>query len=148
MCAKQQQPPLQALFEIKSKAMSHNNVSKRSSGVAQEDLKAKPPVTGSFDFLIPPRGDESMLEVCADFIEDAKAGLNAMRPKELCSACEMCDDHGRDMKLYQETQHPAGCHVLSSPSWACTQLSLLACHPTAPATKLCALPIAPSASPS
>ncbi len=45
-----------------------------------------------------------MLELCANFIEDAKASLNAMRPKELCSACEMCDDHGRDMKLYQETQ--------------------------------------------
>ena len=58
------------------KAMSVNSVSKRSSGVAQEDLKAKPPLTGSFDFLAPPRGDESMLEVCADFIEDAKAGLN------------------------------------------------------------------------
>jgi hypothetical protein len=81
-----------------------NSVSRRTQDVAQEDLKAKPPLTGSFDFLAPPRGDESMLEVCADFIEDAKAGLNAMRRGELCSACEMCDDHGRDMKLYQETQ--------------------------------------------
>jgi hypothetical protein len=45
-----------------------------------------------------------MLDVCTDFIADAKAGLNGMRPKELCSACQMCDDHGRDMKLYQETQ--------------------------------------------
>jgi hypothetical protein len=45
-----------------------------------------------------------MEDVCADFIADARAGLNVMRPKELCSACLMCDDHGRDMKLYQETQ--------------------------------------------
>ncbi len=71
------------------KAMSINSVSKRSSSVAQEDLIAKPPLTGSFGFLAPPRGDESMLEVCADFIEDAKAGPNAMRHKELCSACDM-----------------------------------------------------------
>ncbi len=69
--------------------------------------------------------------MCTDLIEHAKAGPNAMRPQELCSACEMCNDHGRTMKLYQETQHPAGCHVLSSPSWACTRLSLLACLPTA-----------------
>ncbi len=34
-----------------------------------------------------------MLEVCAGFIEHAKAGPNAMRPKELCSACEMCNEH-------------------------------------------------------
>ncbi len=46
--------------------MSINSVSKRSSGVAQEDLKAKPPLTGSFDSLAPPRGNESMLEVCAE----------------------------------------------------------------------------------
>ena len=81
-----------------------NSVSARTQDVAKEDLKAKPPLTGAFDSLAPPRGDESMLDVCADFIADARAGLKGMRPKELCSACEMCDDHGRDMKLYQETQ--------------------------------------------
>ncbi len=93
--------------------------------------KVKPPLTNSFNILSSPLIDKSMLEVCADFIADAKAGPNAMRPKELCSACEMCDDPGRDMKLYQETQRPAGCHLLSSPSSACTRLSLLACLPTA-----------------
>jgi hypothetical protein len=60
--------------------MSANSVSKRSSSVAQEDLKAKPPLAGSFASLAPPRGDESMLEVCADFIADADAGLNGINP--------------------------------------------------------------------
>ena len=81
-----------------------NSVSKRSSSVAQEDLKMKPPLAGSFKSLAPPRGDESMIDVCADFIADARAGLNGMDPDELCSACVMCDDHGRDVKLFQETQ--------------------------------------------
>jgi hypothetical protein len=41
-----------------------------------------------------------MLEVCADFIADADtdAGLNGIDPNDLCSACLMCDDHGRDVK--------------------------------------------------
>ena len=84
--------------------MSVNSVSKRSSSVAQEDLKAKPPLAGSFESLTPPRGDESMLEVCADFIAEADAGLNGISPKDLRSACLMCDDHGRDVKNFQEKQ--------------------------------------------
>jgi hypothetical protein len=84
--------------------MSHNNVSKRSSGVAQEDLKAKPPLTGSFKSLAPPRGNESMLEVCADIIADARNGVNGIDADELIAFCEMCDEHGRDVKLFQETK--------------------------------------------
>jgi TPR repeat protein len=84
--------------------MSANSVSKRSSSVAQEDLKAKQPLAGSFASLAPPRGDESMLEVCADFIADADAGLNGIDANDLRSACLMCDDHGRDVKNFQEKQ--------------------------------------------
>ena len=87
--------------------MSHNNVSKRSSSVAQEDLKAKPPLTGSFKFLAPPRGDESMLDVCADIIADARAGLNGIDADELIAMCRICDEHGRDVKLFQEKK-PGG----------------------------------------
>ena len=93
--------------------MSANSVSKRSSSVAQEDLKAKPPLAGSFESLAPPRGDESMLEVCADFIADADAGLNGINPKDLRSACLMCDDHGRDVKNFQEKQPGAVPSLLS-----------------------------------
>ncbi len=84
--------------------MPVNSVSKRSSSVEQEDLKVRPPLTGSFASLAPPRGDESMLDVCADFIVDAAAGLNGIDPSDLRSACVMCDDHGRDMKNFQEKQ--------------------------------------------
>ncbi len=73
----------------------------------------KPPLAGEFEFMDPPRGDESMLDVCADFIADAESGLNDMRPKELCSACQMCDHHGRDVKLFQETQAGAVASRLS-----------------------------------
>jgi len=82
--------------------MSINSVSKRSSNVAQEDLKMKPPLTGSFKGLSPPRGDESMEEVCAKVIADARAGLNDIDPDELSCACKMCDQHGRDVKQFQE----------------------------------------------
>ena len=92
-----------------------------------------------------------MMEVCADFIEHAKAGPNAMRPKELCSACEMCDDHGRDMKIYQETQ-PGAVHSRLPPALVAVlglyTAELAGVSPYAPATKLCALSTAPSASPS
>ena len=84
--------------------MSINSVSKRSSSVAQEDLTIKPPLTGFFKSLAPPRGDESMVDVCASVIADARAGLNGMDADELTSACEMCDEHGRDVKQFQETQ--------------------------------------------
>ena len=46
----------------------------------------------------PVRGDESMLEVCADFIAYADAGLNGIDLNDLRSACLMCNDHGRDVK--------------------------------------------------
>jgi hypothetical protein len=82
--------------------MSTNSVSKRSSSVAQEDLKMKPPLSGFFRSLAPPRGDESMVDACASVIADARAGLNGMDAGELISACEMCDEHGRDVKLFQE----------------------------------------------
>jgi hypothetical protein len=82
--------------------MSVNSVSKRSSSVAQEDLKAKPPLTGSFKSLAPPRGDESMLEVCADIIAEARAGLNGIDADELIAMCRICDEHGRDVKMFQE----------------------------------------------
>jgi TPR repeat protein len=84
--------------------MSANSVSKRSSSVAQEDLKIKPPLAGSFKSLAPPRGDESMLDVCAAIIADARAGLNGIDADELIAMCELCDDHGRDVKLFQETR--------------------------------------------
>jgi hypothetical protein len=49
----------------------------------QEDPKAKPPLTGSsFASLAPPRGKESMLDVCADIITDADAGLNGIDPND------------------------------------------------------------------
>ena len=70
--------------------MSINSVSKRSSSVAQEDLKMKPPLAGSFKSLAPPRGDERMEDVCADFIADARAGLNGIDPDELCAARASC----------------------------------------------------------
>ncbi len=73
----------------------------------------KPPVAGQFKFLTPPRGDESMLDVCADLIADAKAGRNGFDADDLCSACQMCDDHARDVKLYQETQPGAVPSLLS-----------------------------------
>ena len=84
--------------------MSVNSVSKRSSSVAQEDLKMKPPLTGFFKSMTTPRGDESMADVCAGVIADARAGLNGIDADELTSTCEMCDEHGRDVKLFQETQ--------------------------------------------
>ena len=63
--------------------MSINSVSKRSSSVAQEDLKMKPPLTGAFISCTPPRGDESMVDVCAGVIADARAGLNGIDADEL-----------------------------------------------------------------
>ena len=84
--------------------MPINSVSKRSSSVAQEDLKMKPPLTGGFKSCTPPRGDERMVDVCAPVIADARAGLNGIDADELTSTCEMCDEHGRDVKLFQETQ--------------------------------------------
>jgi hypothetical protein len=45
-----------------------------------------------------------MLDVCADFIAEADAGLNGIDPNDLRSACVVCDDHGRDMKSFQEKQ--------------------------------------------
>ena len=84
--------------------MPINSVSKRSSSVAQEDLKKKPPLTGAFKSCTPPRGDERMVDVCAPVIADARAGLNGIDADELISTCEMCDEHGRDVKLFQETQ--------------------------------------------
>ena len=79
-----------------------NSVSTRTSDVAKEDLKAKPPLTGSFKFLAPPCGDERMEDVCADIIADARAGLNGIDADELIALCEICDSHGRDVKLFQE----------------------------------------------
>ena len=93
--------------------MSINSVSKRSSSVAQEDLKMKPPLTGLFKSCTPPRGDESMLDVCAPLIADARAGLNGIDADEFSSACEMCDEHGRDVKLFQETQPGAVASMLT-----------------------------------
>jgi hypothetical protein len=93
--------------------MSSNSLFKRSSGVAQEDLKLKPPLTGFFRSLAPPRGNESMLEVCAKVIADARAGLNGIDADELIAMCEMCDEHGRDVKLYQETKPGAVASRLS-----------------------------------
>jgi hypothetical protein len=84
--------------------MSVNSLSKRSSSVAQEDLNAKPPLAGSFAHLPLPRGDESMLDVCADIIADADVGINGIDPNDLRSACLVCDDHGRDVKNFQETR--------------------------------------------
>ena len=84
--------------------MSVNSVSKRSSSVAQEDLKMKPPLTGFFKSMTTPRGDERMADVCAGVIADARAGLNGIDADELTSTCKMCDEHGRDVKLFQETQ--------------------------------------------
>ena len=84
--------------------MPINSVSKRSSSVAQEDLTIKPPLTGFFKSMTTPRGDESMVDVCAGVIADARAGLNGIDADELTSTCKMCDEHGRDVKLFQETQ--------------------------------------------
>ena len=64
----------------------------------------KPPLTGFFKSMTTPRGDESMVDVCAAVIADARAGLNGIDADELTSTCEMCDEHGRDVKLFQETQ--------------------------------------------
>ena len=82
--------------------MSVNSVSVRTSSVAQEDLKMKPPLAGKFDGLPPPRGDESMVDVCSRIIADARAGLNGINAAELATTCNMCDDHGRDVKQFQE----------------------------------------------
>jgi hypothetical protein len=54
-----------------------------------------------------------MLDVCADFIADARAGRNGFDADELCSARQLCDDHARDVKLYQETQPGAVPSLLS-----------------------------------
>ena len=102
--------------------MSVNSVSKRSSSVAQEDLKAKPPLAGSFESLTPPRGDESMLEVCADIIADARAGLNGINAAELVTTCDMCDDHGRDVKQFQEKLPGAVPSALPVSSVSCLAL--------------------------
>ncbi len=79
-----------------------NNVSKRSSSVGQEDLRIKPPLTGFFRSLAPPRGDESMLDVCSGIITAARAGLISIDADEFVGMCEMCDEHGRDVKQFQE----------------------------------------------
>jgi hypothetical protein len=60
-----------------------NSVSPHTSEVAKENLKAKPPLDGAFNSLVPPRGEESMLDVCAGFIADAKAGLNDMHERTM-----------------------------------------------------------------
>jgi hypothetical protein len=70
--------------------------------VAQEDLKTKPPLACSFKSFNPPRGDESMLDLCAHIIEDARAGINGIDADELIVMCEICDDHGSDVKLFPE----------------------------------------------
>ncbi len=77
--------------------MSSSSLSARSSDVYHEDLRMKSPITGFFETLAPPRGDESMLEVCAKLIGDAQAGLNGINPDELISTCKLCDERGRDM---------------------------------------------------
>jgi hypothetical protein len=58
-------------------------------------------------YFNPPRGDESMLHVSEDFIADAKTGLYSIDADELIVVCEMCDDHGRDVKLFQEKKSGA-----------------------------------------
>jgi hypothetical protein len=85
-------------------SMSINSLSKRSSSVAQEDLKMRPPLTGKFNSEPPPRDNESMLDVCADIIADARAGRNRINADELIRTCEICDRHGRDVKQFQETK--------------------------------------------
>ena len=82
--------------------MSVNGMSNRTSSVAQEDLKMKPPLAGKFDGLPPPCGDESMVDVCSRIIADARAGLNGINAAELVATCHMCDDHGHDVKQFQE----------------------------------------------
>jgi hypothetical protein len=82
--------------------MSVNSMSNRTSSLAQEDLKMKPPLSGKFDGLPPPRGDESMVDLCSRIIADARAGLNGINAAELVTTCLMCDNHGRDVKQFQE----------------------------------------------
>jgi hypothetical protein len=94
--------------------MSVNSVSKRSSSVSQEDLRIKPPLTGLFKFLAPPRGDESMLHVCAEVIAAARAGLIGIDPDEFIAMCEMCDAHGRDVKQFLEKMPGAVPSALSA----------------------------------
>jgi len=51
----------------------------------------------------PVRGDESMLEVCADFIAYADAGLNGINLNDLRSACLMCNDCTRHLAWTAES---------------------------------------------
>ena len=69
--------------------MSVNGMSNRTSSVAQEDLRMKPPLAGKFDGLPPPRGDESMVDVCSRIIADARAGLNGINAAELVTTCHV-----------------------------------------------------------
>jgi TPR repeat protein len=94
--------------------MSINSVFKRSSGVAQEDLKIKPPLTGFFKSLVPPSGDESMLDVCAEIIAAARAGIIGIDADELITMCELCDEFGRDVKQFQEKKPGAVASRLSA----------------------------------
>jgi hypothetical protein len=95
--------------------MTINSLSHRSSSVALEDLNMRPPLSGKFDSQILPRGDESMLEVCADIIADARAGLNGIDADEFVKTCEICDRHGRDVKQFQEKK-PGAVPSMLSPS--------------------------------
>jgi hypothetical protein len=90
------------LLVSQSPSMSVNSMSNRTSSVAQEDLKMKPPLAGKFDGLPPPRGDETMVDVCSRIIADARVGLNGINAAELVTTCHMCDNHGRDVKQFQE----------------------------------------------
>jgi hypothetical protein len=117
-------------------------VSKRSSSVAQEDLKLKPPLTGFFKSLAPPRDDESMVDVLASVIADARAGLNGIDADELTSACEMCDEHERDVKQFQETQPGAVASKLT-PSLVASLGSSPSSH-SCPARPRCCCPPTPA----
>ena len=82
----------------------------------------KPPLTGSFKGLAPPRGDERMEVVLAPVIADARAGLNGMDADEVSSMCDICDEHGRDVKGFQEKKPGAVASKLTPSLVACLGL--------------------------
>jgi hypothetical protein len=43
-----------------------------------------------------------MVDVCSRIIADARAGLDGINAAELVATCHMCDDHGHDVKQFQE----------------------------------------------
>jgi hypothetical protein len=97
--------------------MSSNSLSTLSFGdVHDEDLRLKSPIHGLFKTLSPPRGDERMLDVCANLIADARARINGIDADKLISLCERCDLHGRiarsRVKQHGRLSHCHHCDVL------------------------------------